>query len=159
MNKTVLLVSISLLVVACSGESQQATQEAVSTSAVDSTPEPTPEPLAPSIKIAATTPEEAYEALKEIIETGDLEAYKSIMSSSLAQRLQGDFLINDALRSAKNEGWFDRVPMAGLTIEENMASFSKTVDEGTMMATYSIVFANEEGVWKLETFKTSTKAK
>ena len=158
----VLVVSICFALVACGGEGQQATrQEPASVSTTASTPEPAPEPEAPSIEIAAATPEEAYETFKKIIEAGDLDAYKSMMSSGLAQRLQGDFLINDAMKSTKTKGWFERVPMTEPTMGEDRASFSKSadVDDGKMVATYSIVFVLEEGVWKFETLDTATRFK
>jgi len=165
MNKpslyTLLFVTMSVVLTACGGEDPQPSTPAPSaTTEAASAPAPTPEPETPGIEIAAATPQEAYETLKSIIEAGDLEGYKRMMSSGLAQRVQGDFLINDAMVTAKYEDWFSKVPMGEPTIEENTASFfSETVELETVMATYSIVFVKEEGLWKFDTFGTSTRAK
>lgn len=156
------LASITFALTACGGGGgqQPATQAPASEPAAATTPEPAPQPAtAPSIEIAAATPTEAYQTFQKIIEAQDLEAYKAMMSSKLQQRLQGDFLINDAMKSAQSKNWFEKVPMGEPEVSEGTATFSKTHDEGTMMATYSIVFVEEEGVWKFEMLKTSTKAK
>lgn len=105
-----------------------------------------------------STPAEAYDALKAVIDAQDLEGYKSLMSSKLAKRLEGaEYYIAQGVLDGKE--FFEKVPKSEPVINGDEASIAKTYDEGNVLATYSFEFLLEDGRWMFNGYKTSTKSK
>ena len=99
----------------------------------------------------------AYDELVSVVEAKDLEGFKTLMSFGLTARMTQDWMFAEGFRSGPE--YFEKVPKASPAIDGDQAVFSKTYDEDTVTATYSIEFVREEGRWKFDGYKTSSRSK
>ena len=99
----------------------------------------------------------AYDQLASVVEAKDVEAFKALMSAGLTERMTADWMIAEGVLSGPE--YLARVPRVEPAIDDARAVFSKTYDEGKLTATYSIEFVGEDGRWKFDGYRVTTRSK
>lgn len=108
-------------------------------------------------EVAAERAMAAYDELAAVVEAKDVEAFKALMSAGLTERMTADWMIAQGVLSGPK--YFEKVPRAEPQIDGTKAVFSETYDEETVIATHAIEFVNENGGWKFDGYRTTTKSK